>query len=138
MKGSHVIVYRMYDEEDRLLTGRMTMSAIPISPQWFYRVTRIEIEHVSSYEEAEQVIEAYSGAMLYPPSRADRIGQRIRRFRRAKGFSREEFAAHVNVSVDTVVAWELGKSAPRADRVSTIAQVLDCDPEEIVTAVSPA
>ncbi len=55
----------------------------------------------------------------------DGIGSRICDAREAKGMSRQNLADHIGVRVSTVEKWERGTMTPRANRLATIAGVLD-------------
>lgn len=56
----------------------------------------------------------------------------IRQKREIKGWTQEELAAKVGVSVPTVSGWETGKSDISQKNLKKLAEVLDVTPTEIV------
>ncbi len=55
------------------------------------------------------------------------IGQRIRRLREGKGFSRNVLAHEIDVDVSSIAGWESGKRLPRDALRARLAQALDCE-----------
>jgi transcriptional regulator with XRE-family HTH domain len=53
------------------------------------------------------------------------FGSRIRKLRKEKNLSQEQFAEKVGVSAYTVYRWEHALVAPEFDRLAMIAQALD-------------
>ncbi len=60
------------------------------------------------------------------------LAENIKRFREAKGISKEEFADRMGVSGVTVGYWESGRSEPRMGKVEGIAAVLDVTIDELL------
>jgi transcriptional regulator with XRE-family HTH domain len=56
------------------------------------------------------------------------VGARIVRAREHHGWSREELARRMGVTLDTVTAWEEGARSPRANRLFTLAGILNVTP----------
>lgn len=66
--------------------------------------------------------------------RAVRLGKRIRRLRKAKGYgSIEAFARDLGFSWITVSRYERGKSTPDLDRLHQIADLLGVSVSELVS-----
>jgi transcriptional regulator with XRE-family HTH domain len=53
------------------------------------------------------------------------IGARIAKARHDIGLSRRQVAAQVGVNASTVEAWELGRAAPRANKLQTLCGLLN-------------
>ncbi|GJL83036.1 MAG: hypothetical protein DHS20C01_26700 [marine bacterium B5-7] len=53
------------------------------------------------------------------------LGERIATARKAKGLSSAQLATRIGVKKSTILNWESGKSAPRANRLTHLAGVLD-------------
>ena len=53
------------------------------------------------------------------------LGERIREQRKARGMSQEMVAGHLGVSRQAVAKWENGQSAPRAENLHRLAELLD-------------
>jgi transcriptional regulator with XRE-family HTH domain len=56
----------------------------------------------------------------------------IKEKRTAKGLTQEQLAKLVNTDRSTVAKWETGGSLPRADKLPTLATVLDCSVDELL------
>ena len=54
----------------------------------------------------------------------EQLGQRIANARVTKGYTPDQFARRIGVRTSTVESWEKGRSAPRANRLNTIAGIL--------------
>lgn len=54
----------------------------------------------------------------------ERIGDRLKSYRKARGLSQRAFADAAGVSNSTLAGWELGYSEPRATQVVTMAVAL--------------
>ena len=54
-------------------------------------------------------------------------GERIRKMREQKGFTQEQLAELLNVSVNTISNWECGNTNIRINHVGKLARVLECD-----------
>lgn len=61
----------------------------------------------------------------------------LKRFREAKGLTKEELGTRVGVSGAMVGYWESGKNEPRMGKVQIIADVLDVDLERLLFAEPP-
>lgn len=59
------------------------------------------------------------------------IGQRIRMYREKRGFSRNEFAEQMNVSVQSVYRWESGERVPDVVSLMDMARILGIDMNKI-------
>ena len=55
------------------------------------------------------------------------FSENLKTLRKAKGYTQEEFAIKLNVVRQTVSKWEKGLSAPDADVLSKMADVLDTE-----------
>lgn len=53
------------------------------------------------------------------------FGERLKNAREASGLSRDAMANRVGVKLDTVEKWESGKVEPRANRLQTLASLLN-------------
>ena len=53
------------------------------------------------------------------------FGERLKNAREAAGMSRESIAGRVGVKVETIEHWESGKVQPRANRLQTLASLLN-------------
>lgn len=60
------------------------------------------------------------------------LGDRLKRFRRERGFSMVHFAGLVGVSKPTLWKWEKGTVLPRQEMIGTIAQVLGVSDKELI------
>ena len=56
-----------------------------------------------------------------------KMGQRIRSAREAKGWTREQLAEKIDLSVQFITDLELGNSGIRLDRFAILCQLLDAD-----------
>ncbi|MBP5855724.1 helix-turn-helix transcriptional regulator [Marivibrio halodurans] len=56
------------------------------------------------------------------------VGARIVRAREHQGWSREELARRMGVTLETISAWEEGERDPRANRLFTLAGILNVTP----------
>ena len=56
------------------------------------------------------------------------VGERIARARDHQNWSREELARRMGVTLDTITAWEDGERDPRANRLFTLAGILNVTP----------
>jgi len=56
------------------------------------------------------------------------VGPRIARARTHQGWSQEELARRMGVTLDTIEAWENGERDPRANRLFTLAGILNVTP----------
>ena len=61
-----------------------------------------------------------------------KIGQRIRSAREAKGWTREQLAEKIDLSVQFITDLELGNSGIRLDRFAILCQLLDADAHTIL------
>lgn len=50
------------------------------------------------------------------------------------GVSLKEVAEHLGVSTNTVYSWSSGKRVPRASMLPKLAEILDCDYNELLGA----
>ena len=55
----------------------------------------------------------------------EQLGQRIANARMTKGYTPDQFARRIGVRTSTVESWEKGRSSPRANRLNTIAGILN-------------
>lgn len=60
------------------------------------------------------------------------FGQTLRAFRKKKGFSQEELADIVKVSLKTVQRWETNARQPRIDEIRKLAQALNVTEQELL------
>lgn len=56
------------------------------------------------------------------------VGDRIVRARTHQSWSREELARRMGVTLETITAWEEGERDPRANRLFTLAGILNVTP----------
>lgn len=61
-------------------------------------------------------------------SESSPVGPRIVVAREHQGWSQEELARRVGVTIDTIKAWEAGERDPRANRLFTLAGILSVTP----------
>lgn len=66
------------------------------------------------------------------------LGGRLARARNAAGLSAAQFARRVGVQSATVQSWEDGRSQPRANRLPTLAGVLNVSLSWLLHGVGPA
>jgi ribosome-binding protein aMBF1 (putative translation factor) len=60
------------------------------------------------------------------------IGDKIRAARVHRGWSVVDLAEKLGVTRQCVESWEAGKTAPRAQRVTKVARVLDLEPAALL------
>ena len=60
------------------------------------------------------------------------IGIKIMEYRRALGVSQEELAGRLNVSRQTIIRWETGKSRPDAEKVVVLSEVFGIEVTELL------
>jgi transcriptional regulator with XRE-family HTH domain len=65
---------------------------------------------------------------------AHRLGNRIRAFRKLKGFTQQEFAKHLGVSVAILGSIERGMKEPSQKMLNEIAELLHIHLDEITAA----
>jgi transcriptional regulator with XRE-family HTH domain len=61
-----------------------------------------------------------------------RIGERLAKARKARGFSQGWLAKRIGVSVGTIQAYEHGRSRIAASRLVALADALRCEPTELL------
>lgn len=61
------------------------------------------------------------------------IGQRIEVLRRQRGLSKNRLAKILGVSHQAVSQWEMGKADPVSDRITKLADVLNCDAQYLLS-----
>lgn len=59
----------------------------------------------------------------------------IRTLREAAGLAQKDLATMLNVTRQTLSAWESGRTSPPADRVPQIASVLGCSIEDLYNEI---
>lgn len=64
------------------------------------------------------------------------IAQRIRAFRKLKGYTQSELADLLGVSIAILGAIERGTRKPDTKMIQNISQVLNIEPEELVAVVA--
>lgn len=64
------------------------------------------------------------------------IAGNIKRLRRQKGLSQEQFAQALCVTRQTVSAWERGISLPGLDTLGEMARVLEVKPEQLIYGIA--
>jgi transcriptional regulator with XRE-family HTH domain len=69
------------------------------------------------------------------PVTADRIGDRIRVLRQLRGLDQQELADAVSVSRSSIAQWETNRTAPRHDRIYSVASVLGVSAEALTTGL---
>lgn len=55
----------------------------------------------------------------------------IQKLRLKNNLSQEELANLLSIDRSTVAKWETGKALPRADKLPTLAKILNCSMDEI-------
>ena len=60
------------------------------------------------------------------------LGEKIKAFRKSKGFTQEELAIRLNIVRQTVSKWEKGISVPDAENLQKLADVLDVDVKQLL------
>lgn len=65
------------------------------------------------------------------------LPDRLRHFRTARGLTLRALARELNLNHMTVCNWELGRTAPRADRIQELADVLGITVAEFFAADVP-
>ena len=63
------------------------------------------------------------------------FGERLKRMRKLRGFTRIEFATQLGVSTALIVAYESGKREPSVKNLIAISQVLDIDTDWLLGLV---
>lgn len=63
---------------------------------------------------------------------------KIRKFRKAAGFTMTELAVRMGVSVATISRWESGEDAPAAPRLPLLADTLGCSIDQLYGRDSPS
>ena len=67
-----------------------------------------------------------------------RLGESIRKLRKEAGFTQEQLAEALGVSVSAVHKWESGKARPTAEKQARLSEVLDIPPEAGAAAAAMA
>jgi DNA-binding transcriptional regulator YiaG len=113
-----------------------------VATSW-YRTGASEVDHPEDDQpgapSAEGVREdkpSSKGCLLMLTSTARFSPERLRALRRAAGVSRVALAYQLGVSMDTLVAWEAGRSVPKGNRFPGICAVLECAVEDLFEDVS--
>ncbi len=65
------------------------------------------------------------------------FGERLRRIRKARGFTQTELAAAIGVTQPTVAYYETEDGMPSGALVLNLAETLEASPEEILGATAP-
>ena len=65
----------------------------------------------------------------------DTLGGRLWRAREAAGFSESKFAHAIGVKKETVSAWESDRSEPRANKLVTMAGILNVSPSWLLHGI---
>lgn len=60
------------------------------------------------------------------------LGENIKAIRKNKGFTQEELARHLHVTRQTISKWEKGLSAPDANVLLCMAEILDVSVAELL------
>lgn len=60
------------------------------------------------------------------------LGDKIKTFRKRKGFTQEELAIRLNIVRQTVSKWEKGISVPDAENLQKLADVLEVDVKQLL------
>lgn len=60
---------------------------------------------------------------------------RLKYYRKQKGFSQTDIAERIEVSQQAVAKWEAGEAMPRADKLPLLAKVLNCTTDELLENV---
>ena len=66
-----------------------------------------------------------------------KIGEKIAKYRKLKGYTQEQLAAKLNVSRQTIYKWEANIAIPRADHVMQIVQLFKISYDELFTGEAP-
>lgn len=66
------------------------------------------------------------------------LGRRIGELREAKGLSRAELAAALDVKVPSVHDWENGETSPALSRMLDLARVLDTTVDDLLSNLAAA
>ena len=62
------------------------------------------------------------------------LGDKIKVFRKSKGFTQEELAIRLNIVRQTISKWEKGISVPDAETLKRLADVLEVDVKQLLGA----
>ncbi|MBQ6695514.1 MAG: helix-turn-helix domain-containing protein [Lachnospiraceae bacterium] len=60
------------------------------------------------------------------------LGDRIKAYRKSKGFTQEELAIRLNIVRQTISKWEKGISVPDAETIQKLADVLEVDVKQLL------
>ncbi len=60
------------------------------------------------------------------------LGDRIKAYRKSKGFTQEELAIRLNIVRQTISKWEKGISVPDAETIQRLADVLEVDVKQLL------
>ena len=66
------------------------------------------------------------------------VGRRIAEARRAKGYSQEQLAGEISISIQSVSSIELGKKSARLENLLNICKALDVSADYLLTGVKSA
>ena len=66
------------------------------------------------------------------------IGDKIRQFRKSKGWKQEDLAERCGYSRSSIINWETGKRAPRADDIERLALILGVSTFELISETTPS
>lgn len=67
----------------------------------------------------------------------ERFMRAFKRYRMARGLTLEAIAGKLGVATSTVGNWESGRNLPTSTIVPKLARVLEVDPLELTTIISP-
>lgn len=60
------------------------------------------------------------------------IGEKIKKFREARGLSQRQLAERLNISNSRISNWEQGLNRPDADMIAGLCKVLEVSPSELL------
>ena len=66
------------------------------------------------------------------------LGQRIKLHRKAVGLGQSDVAAALGISLTMVSFYETGRNVPTLERFTRLCDVIDCRPDDLLVAISPA
>lgn len=61
-----------------------------------------------------------------------KLGEKILRLRKAKGFSQEYIAEQINVSRQTISNWELGETSPNPEQLLLLSKILETSVDSLL------
>ena len=60
------------------------------------------------------------------------FGEQLKHYRRLRKYTQKELAMRLNVSQQTIAAWEYGRTSPSPDMIAAIATILEVSTDRLL------